>query len=161
MSRLHINSFKVEAILPFDWSNLGMAAAAAVAGGQEGTVGSAVYTFASLYNHRFAWHRCWRLGYSACAAVLSLRRLVMKQPCPLANGWRVACLPCACSCCPNVQVSHPYNDATAVFMAARDIEAGEQLTITYINAEQPVRTRQEELWFGYGFRCGCEACHEQ
>lgn len=65
------------------------------------------------------------------------------------------------SCDPNVNVAYPYNDGTAVFTAARDIKAGEQLTITYIDACQEVTTRQAYLEYAYGFRCRCPKCVEE
>ncbi len=51
--------------------------------------------------------------------------------------------------------------ATALFIAARDIQPYEQLTITYIDNEAPVGVRQEQLHFGYGFRCRCSVCVEE
>ncbi len=54
------------------------------------------------------------------------------------------------SCEPNINVSYPYQNATAVFTAARDVDPGEQLTITYIDAERDVGVRQEFLAFAYG-----------
>jgi len=48
-----------------------------------------------------------------------------------------------------------------VFTAARDITAGEQLTITYTDSSQSVRERQAHLWQSYGFKCGCALCTEQ
>lgn len=152
MARLHINSFKVQAILPLDWSQLALAAAATVAGGEEGTSGSAVYLFASLFNHRQDSDQresSARTGLST-GAQHNINRCAT-------DGW----LDTPCSCCPNLAVSHPYNDATALFTAARDIEAGEQLTITYIDTERPFHGRQQELWWSYGFHCACALCKEE
>jgi hypothetical protein len=107
MARLHLNTFKVDATFPIDWSQ-GHAAAAAMLGGDAASAGSALYLLGSLFNH---------------------------------------------SCEPNVHVTFPGNDSTAVFIAARQIAAGEQLYITYIDAGQELDARQEYLAFAYGFRC--------
>lgn len=48
----------------------------------------------------------------------------------------------------------------AVFTAARDIEPGEQVCISYINADLPVDIRQQQLQFAYGFHCSCAKCKE-
>ena len=55
----------------------------------------------------------------------------------------------------------PMLAGTAHFVAARDIAAGEQLCISYIDASMSVRARQRQLDWGYGFRCSCEACTEE
>lgn len=114
MARLHLNTFKVDAVTDIDWSQ-GHAAAAAMLGGDAASAGSALYLLGSLFNH---------------------------------------------SCEPNVLVAFP-RDSTAVFTAARQIAAGEQLFITYIDAEQEVDARQQYLAFAYGFRCRCARCQEE
>lgn len=50
---------------------------------------------------------------------------------------------------------------TAHFVAARDIDTGEQLSISYIDASLNVEARQQKLEWGYGFRCSCAACDEE
>ena len=45
--------------------------------------------------------------------------------------------------------------------AARDIAAGEQLCIAYLDVDLPVERRQEKLLFGYGFSCACPRCLEE
>ncbi len=50
---------------------------------------------------------------------------------------------------------------TAYFVAARDIAAGEQLCISYIDASMSVKARQQQLDWGYGFCCSCETCTEE
>ncbi len=42
--------------------------------------------------------------------------------------------------------------------AARLIDAGEELTIAYIDVQAPLSHRREQLSFGYGFMCECELC---
>eukprot|EP00879_Flechtneria_rotunda_P020915 GHRR01022022.1.p1 GENE.GHRR01022022.1~~GHRR01022022.1.p1 ORF type:complete len:356 (+),score=153.42 GHRR01022022.1:854-1921(+) len=116
MARLHINTFKVDAVMAIDWDG-GMAAAAAAMLQQGGSSsGSALYLLASMYNH---------------------------------------------SCEPNVNVTFPGSNSTAVFTAARPISGGEQLFISYIDADQEVGMRQEYLAFVYGFRCRCVRCKEE
>ena len=46
-------------------------------------------------------------------------------------------------------------------IARRRIAAGEQLTISYIDASAPVEERRAELLHGYGFRCACQTCREE
>lgn len=64
------------------------------------------------------------------------------------------------SCEPNLVVSWPHNNAVASFTAARDIAAHEQLTISYIDAEQGAAQRRAALQFAYGFACRCPRCRE-
>ena len=42
-------------------------------------------------------------------------------------------------------------------VAKRDIKAGEELTMCYVDEGGDVATRREELR-DYGFECGCERC---
>ena len=49
---------------------------------------------------------------------------------------------------------------TAVFVAARDIDASEELCISYIDNSVNVTERQELLKLAYGFTCRCQACVE-
>ncbi|KAF8072856.1 Slc35f1 [Scenedesmus sp. PABB004] len=100
MARLHLNTFKVDAVWSFDFSTAGAAAML----GADAPSGSALYLLASLFNH---------------------------------------------SCEPNVRVSFPANDATAVFTAARDLAQGEQLFISYV--DEGAAGRREFLRFAYGF----------
>lgn len=113
LARLHLNTFKVDAVLPMDWGNPYAAAAAMMQ--PDSSSGSALYLLASLFNH---------------------------------------------SCEPCVNINFPNNDSTAVFTAARRISAGEQLYISYTDADQEVDVRQEYLAFAYGFRCSCHKCQD-
>jgi hypothetical protein len=118
-ARVHINSFRVDAVLPFDWGDLSAVAAAASlpTGSSDGaSSGTAVYLTASLFNH---------------------------------------------SCDPNVSVSFPYNDGTVVLTAADDVEAGEELHISYVDEGMSVARRREHLRFAYGFVCDCTRCQEE
>jgi len=49
LARLHLNTFKVDAVLPLDWGNAYAAAAAMLQA--DGSSGSALYLLASLFNH--------------------------------------------------------------------------------------------------------------
>lgn len=45
--------------------------------------------------------------------------------------------------------------------AARDIDRGEELFISYIDANMPYEQRQQRLQFAYGFVCQCALCTAQ
>ena len=64
-------------------------------------------------------------------------------------------------CDPNVDAVWRHGDAQLTLAARRDIMAGEQLSISYIDADQPVAERRRELRHGYGFHCVCAACVEE
>jgi len=61
------------------------------------------------------------------------------------------------SCCPNLSVE-PQANGEVVAEALRDVVTGEQLTMRYVSEGLSLRKRQTTLWFGWGFRCLCEAC---
>lgn len=42
--------------------------------------------------------------------------------------------------------------------AARDIDRGEELQISYIDSNMPFARRQQQLQFAYGFECKCPSC---
>lgn len=46
-------------------------------------------------------------------------------------------------------------------VAARDISAREQLTISYVDTGLGLQQRRQALQFGYGFTCGCPRCTEE
>jgi hypothetical protein len=60
------------------------------------------------------------------------------------------------ACDANVVVAYGANH-TGAAVATRDIAAGEELCISYIDATQDVRGRQEDLE-NYGFVCTCPKC---
>ena len=62
---------------------------------------------------------------------------------------------------PNVAVEFLENNSSMTLRARRDIDAGEELSITYIDADAAVGMRQEELQWGYGFLCQCPTCLEE
>lgn len=49
----------------------------------------------------------------------------------------------------------------AAFVAARDIDVGEELRISYLDQYLPWHIRQQHLLFAYGFKCGCTRCVEE
>ena len=65
------------------------------------------------------------------------------------------------SCEPSVDVTWPRNDATARFTAARDVAAGEALTVCYTDAAASLAARRRHLRESYGFVCRCALCAEQ
>ncbi|CAK9198292.1 unnamed protein product [Sphagnum troendelagicum] len=62
-------------------------------------------------------------------------------------------------CDPNVNILWP-NNVTANLVARRDITAGEELRITYIDANMPCIARRSSLQQAYGFVCECDRCKE-
>ena len=64
------------------------------------------------------------------------------------------------SCEPCLDISFPRNDSFVRFSAARDIAAREQLTVSYIDAEQGTAGRQRQLEWAYGFTCRCPRCRD-
>eukprot|EP00947_MAST-08B_sp_MAST-8B-sp1_P002621 g2621.t1 len=48
--------------------------------------------------------------------------------------------------------------ALGVWKACRPIEAGEEVTVSYIDCSLPVAQRQESLSYFYGFQCNCSRC---
>lgn len=63
------------------------------------------------------------------------------------------------SCAPNLNVQYSTaNDETLSVVALRDIAAGEELTISYIDTALPNAVRQQQLFEHYLFECGCPRC---
>jgi hypothetical protein len=52
-------------------------------------------------------------------------------------------------------------DATLTLRCRADVAAGEELTITYIDADSPVEARRQRLHHAYGFTCVCARCVEE
>eukprot|EP00899_Mesostigma_viride_P010408 jgi/Mesvir1/19369/Mv10416-RA.1 len=63
------------------------------------------------------------------------------------------------SCAPNVEPQWT-KDATATVVAKRDVEKGEELYVSYIDADMPTSQRQRTLQWAYGFTCQCCRCKE-
>jgi len=67
------------------------------------------------------------------------------------------------SCTPNVSVRHLHqssNLSRISLVAKRDIAAGEELLISYVDPGLPVSARQHKLR-EWSFRCECERCKEE
>ena len=66
------------------------------------------------------------------------------------------------SCEPNCEMFRSFSkhSPTCVFVAARHIEEGEELTISYLPdvGTKPVHERKEYLEYNYGFQCECPLC---
>lgn len=63
------------------------------------------------------------------------------------------------SCLPSVIAASNPEDDTMTFHALRDIDAGEELTISYISAAMKFRSREDAIR-KYGFDCACPACKQ-
>jgi len=64
------------------------------------------------------------------------------------------------ACEPSVDVFFPLGGSTMKLVARKDIDAGEEATITYIDSSQSLEARQR-LFTGYGFRCRCWICLQE
>lgn len=71
---------------------------------------------------------------------------------------------CNHSCDPNAEVTFPNNNDTLVLVATRDIEAGEEICISYLEECQRDRSRhsrRKQLMENYVFECECDKCEAQ
>ncbi|RYP71759.1 hypothetical protein DL770_008077 [Monosporascus sp. CRB-9-2] len=64
------------------------------------------------------------------------------------------------SCDPNVSYGLTWSPGNWASRAKRNIRAGEELTINYTSIAYPLKRRQDELLYGWGFECQCSACVE-
>ncbi|EFN50876.1 hypothetical protein CHLNCDRAFT_141673 [Chlorella variabilis] len=66
------------------------------------------------------------------------------------------------SCDPNAEAfkRDEDEDGGAVILALRDIQAGEEVTLSYIDEEAPLEERRQQL-ADYGFRCACDKCQAE
>ncbi|RYP17583.1 hypothetical protein DL767_009986 [Monosporascus sp. MG133] len=64
------------------------------------------------------------------------------------------------SCDPNVTYGLTWCPGNWASRAKRNIKAGEELTINYTSIAYPLKRRQDELLYGWGFECQCSACVE-
>lgn len=65
------------------------------------------------------------------------------------------------SCEPALDAVWRRGDSTLSFVCRRDVAAGEELTISYIDNSEALHTRREALRFAYGFTCVCPACTDE
>jgi SET domain-containing protein len=64
------------------------------------------------------------------------------------------------SCNPNAGNYWDEKAAERVIYASRDIEEGEEITVSYIPLLKPIKERQARLQ-QYGFTCDCSACQSE
>ena len=62
------------------------------------------------------------------------------------------------SCKPNAKIVCSFTDATIDLVAAADLPAGAEVTISYIAPNLDRARRRQLLRAGYGFACTCELC---
>lgn len=64
------------------------------------------------------------------------------------------------SCTPNVEQHWDSNKSSARFVATRDIEEGEELTLAYVDVLCDTSTRRTRIKENFGFQCLCSRCTE-
>ena len=81
---------------------------------------------------------------------------------PIASGTALFAIQCCAnhSCDPNVQLCYINGNCTGAFMALENLKAGDELFINYVDIEQEVEDRQDELAH-YGFLCACPKCKDE
>ena len=106
--------------------------------------------------------------YSGCIACLLTAALAQILRSPLNRGYwpglTVVCLYLlgawtlqeGATC--HLQVTFPHNNAVVALVAARSIPRGEQLCISYVDADLAHNPRRRALKFSYGFSCKCPKC---
>lgn len=62
------------------------------------------------------------------------------------------------SCAPNARASWEHGDSSMTIRATRDIAAGEELTIAYVDVDVAAAARRSKLSEWYGFDCACSRC---
>jgi hypothetical protein len=95
-------------------------------------------------------------GTGAEAAALRLSRL------PCVDGTALFSIICTMnhSCEPNVQVAYGCGDHRGMLFALRDLAAGEELCINYVDVENELPLRRADLRH-YGFECRCGKCRSE
>ncbi|KAG5555472.1 hypothetical protein RHGRI_006205 [Rhododendron griersonianum] len=146
LARIRINAFRIElAGGLYDYQDLLSSAAALVEA--EAAVGNAVYMLPSFYNHD-----CGKLFlFSSCIKY----RLLVRVPSYIVSVPLVYLVILLAD--PNAHIVWIENSDARV-KALRDIEAGEELRICYIDASMDHDARQTLLYEGFGFRCHCLRC---
>jgi hypothetical protein len=132
LSRLHLNSFRVEAAAT--------PALLAAAAAQGETLSDAASAFSAALLQAAAANPASQALGSAVYSASSL-----------ANH----------SCDPNADAAWPLGNARLRLTARRDVQAGEQVTISYIDASLEVEERRALLKHSYGFDCSCARCEEE
>ena len=65
------------------------------------------------------------------------------------------------ACSPNAMYYLDSDTLTHVVHATRDIEEGEEITVSYIGVMQGLESRRRMLKEGFGFECGCGRCERR
>ncbi|KAJ3238101.1 hypothetical protein HDU81_008401 [Chytriomyces hyalinus] len=65
------------------------------------------------------------------------------------------------SCVPNCAVTFEPGSHAARLVALKDIEIGEDISVSYVDSAEPWMTRQEDLKKRYFFTCTCSLCKRQ
>lgn len=86
----------------------------------------------------------------------------MRELCPVKGEGMFSVANCMNhSCSPNVMSSSSFDDHRVCFVAIREIEEGEELTIAYVDENLPFNERQKKLRELYHFTCTCLLCTSQ
>ena len=68
------------------------------------------------------------------------------------------------SCCSNAEAMWNEEENSSEIRAVSKIKMGEEVTLTYNwkqLAMKDVKTRQDNLWYNWGFKCCCDVCQEE
>ena len=68
------------------------------------------------------------------------------------------------SCCSNAEAMWNEDENSSEIRAVSKIKMGEEVTLTYNwkqLAMKDVKTRQDNLWYNWGFKCCCDVCQEE
>src|SRR4051812_10465306 len=65
------------------------------------------------------------------------------------------------SCVPNVAIRSPITSACVAWIASRDIQAAEEVTVNYCDPDLPLAERRHRLKESYQFWCQCPKCTEE
>ena len=68
------------------------------------------------------------------------------------------------SCCSNAEAMWNEEENSSEIRAVSKIKMGEEVTLTYNwkqLAMKDVKTRQDNLWYNWGFKCCCDTCQEE
>lgn len=110
---------------------------------------------------------CKKYDWSSAIPLDTLRKVVLVKACN-AHGFYSSNSSAAAlytfgskmrhSCCPNMVYTSQRRVGFGSFVARRDIEAGEELFITYIDNCRSVPMRNKDLRENYLFSCDCRLC---
>ena len=68
------------------------------------------------------------------------------------------------SCCSNAEAMWNEEENSSEIRAVSKMKMGEEVTLTYNwkqLAMKDVKTRQDNLWYNWGFKCCCDVCQEE